>query len=197
MIELTIPEELLEWATQPEVEVGFGGAWGTELRKLVDRGGASALGHRDTEHMLSLVTALCREAIRAGRKDLVSGLDMFLAEWIGLSYTLTLEDGRQVEIGRKGRYTWSELRPIVSSRDPSSALAFAEKAKDLLADAFPGVRLGPVTDQADLAVETCASCGSPDAQVMIATEYGAHHCGPCWASLVEVRAARPSQKAKR
>jgi len=196
MIQVTVPDGLLEWATQPEVEVRFGGSWGTSLRELVRRGERTPLTHRETEHLLSLVTAVCREAVRAGRQDLVSGLDMFLAEWIGLSYTLTTEDGRPIEIGRKGRYTWSELRTIMDTDDPRSALAFAEKAKDLL-EAFPGVRIGSMHDQSELIGDSCASCGGGDSQVMLATEHGTHHCGKCWVSLTGNRPASPSRKAKR
>lgn len=196
MIQVTVPDGLLEWATQPEVEVRFGGSWGTSLRDLVRRGERTPLTHRETEHLLSLVTAVCREAVRAGRQDLVSGLDMFLAEWIGLAYTLTTKDGRQVEIGRRGRYTWSELRTIMETDDPKSALAFAEKAKDLL-EVFPGARIGSMCDQSEQAGESCGSCGSRDAQVMLATEHGTHYCGKCWASLTEVRPASTSRKAKR
>lgn len=196
MVELTIPEELLLWASRADVEIGFAGPWGTNLCHLVKQGQDVPLSHRQTERLLSLVAAVCREAVRAGRAELVFGLDTFLAEWIGLSITIPV-DGGSVQIGRGGRYTWTEMRSILATDDPRSALEFAEQAKSLLEESFPDIRFGQISDAVTTSPEKCASCGSTDAQVMLATKHGSHHCGPCWACLIEAKPAQPKKKAKR
>lgn len=196
MVELTIPEELLSWASRADVEIRFAGPWGTNLCHLVRQGQDVPLSHQQTDRLLSLVAAVCREAVRAGHADLVFGLDTFLAEWIGLSITIPVGDG-SVQIGRGGRYTWTEMRSILATDDPRSALEFAERTKTLLEASFPDARLGQIGNSDESASEKCASCGGADAQVMLATKHGSHHCGPCWARLIEAKPAQPKKKAKR
>lgn len=194
---VTIPDELIAWGKDPEVEVAFAGAWASKLDALAKRGAGRPLSHDDTERMLSLLTALCHEAVRAGREDLLGGIDTFLAQWIGLHYRLTFEDGRMMEIGRGGRYTWGETRAILATGVPKEALPIVERIKDMLLEAFPTARISDIRDVADEPSDTCGSCGGGDAQVMISTEHGTHYCGKCWASLTGAPKFRPKKATKR
>lgn len=195
---VTIPDALIAWGKQPEVEVTFAGSWASKLDTLAKRGSTGhPLTHDETEHMLSLVTALCREAVRAGREDLVRGIDLFLAQWINLHYKLTFEDGRSLEIGRGGRYTWGETRAILQTGAAAEVLPQVERVKNLLAEAFPGARVAEIRDELSdpRPSDTCGSCGQGGMSVMISTEHDTHYCGKCWAMMIGANKFKPTKKA--
>lgn len=176
-----IPDDLLAWGKTPEVAVRFARPWAHEVEKLVAKG---ELDRRETKTLMARLEALCVEAVRAGRGDLLSGLDTRTAEILGISYTITIDD-RKVEIGRGKRYTWSEMRAVLATDDPKGALAAVDCVKDLLAEAFPGARVGEVSDSEARPPQACASCGTTSSQVMMSTVHDTHHCGHCWSLLTD------------
>lgn len=177
-----VPDDLLAWGKTPEVAVRFVRPWAHDVEKLVAMG---ELDRRDTKLLMARLEALCVEAVRAGRGDLLAGLDTRTAERLGISYTISDGD-RKIEIGRGKRYTWSEMRAVLATDDPKGALAAVERAKDLLAEAFPGARISEVSDSEAQPPQPCASCGTTTGQVMITTTHGTHHCGRCWSHLTDM-----------
>lgn len=178
-----IPDALLAWGNTPEVAVHFPRPWASMLDDLIAKGD---LTRRETKMFMARLEALCAEAIRAGRAELLAGLDTRTAEYLGLSYAITLADGRVVEIGKGKRYTWAEMRQILAAEDPKAAVRAVERVKDLLSESFLDARIGEVvSDSSEEADQACASCGTTTNQVMIATEHGTHHCGRCWLLMTD------------
>jgi hypothetical protein len=188
-----IPDALLAWGKAPEVAVHFARPWATDIETLVAKG---QLDRLDTRKLMSKLEALCAEACRAGRGDLIGGLDTRTAEFLNISYSFEAGDGRKVEIGRGKRYSWSELRAILATDDPKDALRAVDRVKDLLDDVFPEARVTDVSDTAEEEPTPCASCGSPSSQVMMTTVHGTHHCGTCWARLTDTSPANFTIKRK-
>lgn len=176
-----IPDELIAWGKAPEIAVHFPRPWASDVEALVAKG---QLDRRETRALMARLEALCAEAVRAGRGDLLSGLDTRTAEYLGISYTITDGD-RKIEIGRGKRYTWSEMRAVLATDDPKDAMRAVERAKDLLAEAFPGARIDNVSDSAEREPLACASCGTTTSQVMMSTVHDTHHCGRCWSLLTD------------
>jgi hypothetical protein len=177
-----VPDDLLAWGKIPEVAVHFARPWAHDVEKLVAKG---ELNHRETKMLMARLEALCVEAVRAGRGDLLSGLDTRTAELLGISYTI-VDGDRKIEIGRGKRYAWSEMRAVLATDHPKSALAAVDRVKDLLAEAFPGARISEVSDREAQPPQACGSCGTTTGQVMMTTTYGTHHCGPCWSLMTDV-----------
>ena len=177
-----IPDDLLAWGKTPAVAVHFPRPWASDIEALCAKG---ELNVRDTKALMARLEALCAEAVRAGRGDLLSGLDTRTAEYLGISYTITLDGGRKAEIGRGKRYTWSEMRSVLATDDPKDAMRALDRAKDLLGDVFPGARVAQVSDMADVEPVPCGSCGTTTSQVMIATVHDTHHCGHCWSLMTD------------
>lgn len=191
-----VPDDLLAWGKTPEVAVHFARPWAHDVERLVAKG---ELDRRDTKVLMARLEALCVEAVRSGRGDLLSGLDTRTAETLGISYTISIGD-RKVEIGRGKRYTWSEMRAVLATEDPKSALAAVDLAKDLLAEAFPGARVSEVSDSEVQPPQPCASCGTTAGRVMMATTYGTQLCGPCWSLLttpVNIKRKNNNKRGKR
>jgi len=177
-----IPDDLLAWGKSPEVAVRLPRPWADQIEELIAKG---ELNPRDTRVLMARLEALCAEAVRAGRGDLLNGLDTRTAELLGISYSFEAGDGRKVEIGRGKRYSWGEMRAVLATDDPKSAMRAVDRAKDLLADAFPNVRVSDVSDKAEEDPEPCASCGTTIAQVMMSTAHDTHHCGHCWSLMTD------------
>lgn len=177
-----IPADLLAWGKLPEVAVRFARPWANEIEALIAK---SALDRRETRSLMARLEALIAEACRAGRGDLISGLDTRTAERLNVCVSFETNDGRKIEIGRDKRYAWSELRAILATDDPKSALRALDEVKDLLADAFPGARVTEVSDSSKLEPVPCSSCGSTTSQVMMTTVHDTHHCGACWNDLTD------------
>jgi hypothetical protein len=191
-----VPDALLAWGKLPEVAIHFPRPWADHVEALCAKG---ELNVRDTKMLMARLEALCAEAVRAGRADLLSGLDTRTAELLGLSYSITTDDGRVIEIGRGKRYTWAEMRSVLATDDPKDAMRAVDQAKDLLAEVFPGARVGDVSDSAD-DLTACGSCGTTTSQVMIATVHDTHYCGRCWSLLTNespVNFKRKTKTAKR
>lgn len=177
-----VPDDLLAWGKTPEVAVHFPRPWANQIELLIAKGD---LNPRDTKALMARLEALCAEAVRAGRGDLLSGLDTRTAEYLGISYTITVDGGRKVEIGRGKRFTWGEMRAVLATDDPASALLAVERAKDLLEGVFPCTRVGSVTDRNEVIPLQCASCGTTTGQVMMTTAHDTTYCGHCWSLMTD------------
>jgi len=175
---MVIPDELLAWGRSPAVESRFSRPWASVIAKMIQMTGDRALRADERTKLLSHLEALCVEAVRAGRVDLLSGIDTRTAETLKLSYSFE-RDGKTIMVGEGGDYTWDELRAILSSDDPKEALKHVERVKDLLSESFPEARVGLVYQDGSES-DTCASCKTPGAQVMMLTESGLAYCGKCW-----------------
>jgi hypothetical protein len=175
-----IPDALVAWGKLPEVAIHFPRPWADHVEALAAK---SPLNCRDTKVLMARLEALCAEAVRAGRGDLLSGLDTRTAELLGISYSITTDDGRVIEIGRGKRYTWAEMRSVLAIDDPKDAVRAVDQVKDLLAEVFPDARVADVSDSADDQT-ACGSCGTTVAQVMMVTAHGTEYCERCWRDLV-------------
>jgi hypothetical protein len=180
---MLIPDDLLDWGKMPENAIRFARPWATEISDILARK-SGTLGPRDCAIVLARLEALCAEAVRYGRADLLGGLDTMTAEQLGLVCAFGFR-GRRIGIGRGQRYTWGEMRSILANEDTDAALAAVEQAKDLLEGVFPAARVSAVSDTH--VVEKCSSCGTDESQVMMRTEHGSALCGPCWQELTEER----------
>lgn len=178
---VVIPDALLAWGKLPEVAVHFPRPWASDIEELAAK---EQLSRRETRALMARLEALCAEAVRAGRGDLIAGLDTRTAERLNVSYSFEGSDGRQVEIGRGKRYTWAEMRAVLETSDPKDALRAVDRAKDLLEDVFPGARISEVSDN-QVEPISCASCGTTTCRVMMTSVHDTHHCGACWISLTD------------
>ncbi len=176
-----IPDELIAWGKTPEIAVHFPRPWAHEVEALIAKG---ELNPHDTRVLMARLEALCAAAVRAGRADLLGGIDTRTAEYLGITFTI-FDGERKIEIGRGKRYTWGEMRAVLATEDPKSAIRAVDQAKDLLAEIFPGSRVTDVSDTAAGTSPACASCGTTTSRVMITTVYDTHHCGHCWSLLTD------------
>ena len=174
-----IPDELLEWGKSP-ICTRFARPWATEIEKLC----ASPIAEeRKYRELMSMLEALCVEAIRANRRDLLDGIDLLSAEYIGIKYKFEFF-GKMIGIGHGERYSWSELRGVLATADPESALLAVDRAKALLEQAFPRARLEVHDAQEVQAV--CSACQTTTARVMLDTAQSSL-CGPCWVTLTDAK----------
>ncbi len=177
-----IPDDLIAWGKRPDIASHFPRPWADMIEALAQR---APLDRRDTRLLLNRLEALCAEAVRAGRHELLYGLDTRTAETLNVTCAITLPDGRKVGIGRGQRYSWAELRSILATDDPKSALAAVDRVKDLLSDVFPGVRVSDVSDTEAVEEIPCSSCRTTTSQVMMTTVHDTHYCGACWTRLTD------------
>ena len=180
---LEIPEELLAWASTPEVEVTLARPMAQEVRALIAKGD---LPKADTGRLFARLDGLVTAALAAKRGDLLLGFDTFTAAWLGLRYGVDTALGR-LEVGRNAAWTFGELSRAYAA-GPDGAIA-AWNAKVLCAEVFPGVRVDEVAPVAD---DPCASCGEGGFFVMMLTESGGQYCRRCWATMT----TRPRTEAE-
>ena len=193
---LTVPDALLAWGRHPERALRWTRDWAREVAELAETSRSRPLNEREGEIFLSRLEALVCEAIQADRHDLLTGLDMQTAEWLGLSYSFPF-DGQKLTVGKNGVFSWAEVRLLTSAfqaatearrqgaetPDPSQLARAAVRVKSLLSGIFPDARIGEIGPEGqDL---PCASCGEADFSVKITTDYGSVYCSPCWRSKVE------------
>jgi hypothetical protein len=184
---LRIPDELLAWGRQDDVAVGFASPWAHDIESLLARAAGRTLPPRLTETLMSYM-----EAIRAGRGDLLRGIDMLTAEWLGLTYRFDTADG-PVEFGRTGQWTYRELRVVLASDNPREALAAAQRCKSLVTEVFPQARVSAIIPGGGPA--PCDGCGTTDAVAMMSLSTGSQYCGPCHGDLTR-RSQRPEKKQR-
>lgn len=199
---LTVPDALLAWGRDPERALRWSRDWAREVEELADASKRRPLTEREGEVFLSRLEALVCEAIHADRPDLLTGLDMQTAEWLGLSYSFPF-DGQRLTIGQGGAFSWSEVRVLTAAfqaatkareagaevPDPSALPRAAVRVKSLLASIFPDAEIGEVRpDEEDSA---CASCGGAGSSVKITTDYGAVYCSACWREKIQSSSFNP------
>lgn len=175
---LTIPDDLLAWARQPDVRVRMRVDYAAKLDELLSDN--ETLAPRDTIRLLDLLEGLCCEAIRHERDDLLIGFDMFTAEWLGLHFELS----DKTVVGRNGNWNWDEMRAVLACQTPTEAMAFASEVKDLVTDVFPEARIGAIID-AEAAKPACAGCGMSSSTVMLTMESGSQYCSTCWSDMTQ------------
>lgn len=183
---LTIPDDLLAWAQQPEVSVHFARPWAEEVSRIVADADDGPVEGPAVERLLARLEALCAEAIRHGRQELLLGFDLFTADWLGLTYTFDMPEGPLV-FGRGAKWSYGELHVLARSGVPagSGEAEHAGQCKDLMASAFPGARIDAIIDPREDSSDACDGCGTKDAVVMMTMEHGSQYCGRCWEDLVE------------
>jgi len=203
---LVVPDALITWGREPERAMGWSRDYAREVAELAARGREHPLSETDAERLLSRLEALAVEAVRAGRGDLLVGIDVQTAEWLRLSCEFPF-DGQRVSVGRDGTFSWSEVRVLSSafesaraneiegSPDPAKIARAAVRAKNLVSQVFSDATifaLEPETDEAP-----CASCGAPLPSVRIATESDFVYCSPCWRSKIEADPTLPTPRNRR
>ena len=185
---LTVPDELLAWGKDIQRAHSFARPWAHELERLIAHGQENPLDDVASEMFINRYEALCHEAIRQGRHDLLGGVDLLSAEWMGLKYTFATSTGQTVSFGRGERYTYAELRTVLSCpavcERATDAFGFLEGVKDLLSDSFPRARVSAMLDT-DEPSSRCVDCGTTEAAVYMTQDTGSVHCGACWKTLTE------------
>jgi hypothetical protein len=181
---LTIPDNLLAWGRRPEVSVHFARPWADEVGQIVDDAADGPVQGRAVERLLARLEALCAEAVRHHRQELLLGFDLFTAEWLGLKYTFDTPEGPLV-FGRGAPWNYQELHTLVESGASGVDARHAAECKALVSKVFPGVQIDAIIDPREDASEACDGCGTKDAAVMMTMEHGSQYCGKCWADLVE------------
>lgn len=193
--ELTIPDALLAWGSDPKICLSWPRPWAQEVAELVARAAKAPLEPEATERLLDALDALCACAARQGRHDLLAGIDMLSAEWLNMTYVFE-RGGRRVTLGRNGTWTYQEMRLVLAQDDPAEALRRAEVVKDLIGDVFPNAQIGgmmSVDEEGDPSWE-CAGCGDRENPVMLSTDTGGQICGSCYS---QVRAPWPKVEKRK
>jgi hypothetical protein len=194
---LQVPDELLAWVQQPEVAATMRAPLGRMAERLVKRSDRHPLSTGETETLLSLLDGVVGAAMRAGRTDLLMGLDTHTASLLNLHFEVGV-GGKKVVVGPRGRWTFEEVALVQATDDPPSARDFVEKIKDLVADIFPDARVGSVGRPVPFA---CTGCRSEFVEgVLVELEGEMAFCRACWrerAQQEKVVAALPAPKKKR
>lgn len=175
--ELTVPDELIAWGKQPEVARSWAAPFAHEAERLMRQ--RDVLQHDEVERLLSLLEGICREAIRAGRQELLLGFDIFTADWLGLRYTFDTADG-PVTLGRD--VTYRELHTIIESGVSADGVSFARRCKELVSDVFPQAKIGAILPEQETS-EPCVGCGQSVSAVMLKMEGGSQYCSSCWSDM--------------
>lgn len=208
---LTVPDALLDWGSDPTRVVSWSRDWSREVRDLASRSLDSPLGDKDTQKLLARLEALVVEAIRAGRPDLLLGLDMQTAEWLGLNYSFEDTSGRRLSFGSEGAFGWAEVRVL------TEAFKCATLAKQLRAEGsggegwpepeglgalalhllmvreeFPSARIAEAGPPASFACEVCGDTGGV---TRIEVAPGVFYCRACWPAFKTDETPRPSRSA--
>lgn len=178
--QLSIPDALLDWGKRSEVAIHFHRPWAHDVERIIEEGVDEPLDEAATERLFARLEALCNEAIRHERGDLLLGLDVFTAELLGLVFSWG-SDGEALGCGK--RWSYQEARALLGCQTGSGVVAFCEKAKDLVGGVFPRARIGAIIDAREAPPDACAGCGEAEATVMLTLESGNRYCGTCWTGL--------------
>jgi hypothetical protein len=182
--ELTIPDELLAWSTEPEVARSFLMPIGHEVQILIKRAAKRPLAPKETDRLLALLEGLCCEAVARGMQHLLIGFDLFTADWLGLKFTFDTPSG-PIAFGRDGDFTYGELHAMVAAGVTPEAAAFAREARELVTSVFPQARIDAMIGPEDGAGSKCFGCGVEGAAVMLSMESGSEYCPKCYSDLTE------------
>ncbi len=214
--ELTIPDPLLAWGKDPSRAMHWARPWAEEVEQIIAKAPLDVTG---TETLLSRLEGLVGEAVKAGRADLLGGLDMQTAEWLGLRLVVESEHGpirigpdpwsQQFAGAKQPEWTYGEVRAVMTANDPAATRA-AIKAKEVLLALFPldvpenefvSARIGAVFHEDHTL--SCVACTGPFGPVSLRTEAGGY-CWDCWSELTspmpehlrKLRARAPKVKRK-
>lgn len=208
---LTVPDALLDWGREPSRVVDWPRDWAAEVRELAAHSENGALDEKLTQQLLSRLEALVVEAIRAGRSDLLVGLDVQTMEWLGLA--VAFESGADtVTIGRAGTFSWSEVRvlheawehAVLAKRlreegsggeghlDPESlqaATAKVARVMNAIREEWEDLdaRISSVAPSEE---HTCVSCEGALGVTSVELEGDLRYCGHCWSERIDLPAKR-------
>lgn len=211
---LTVPDALLDWGREPSRVVGWPRDWAAEVRELAVRSEEGALDEKLTQQLLSRLEALVVEAIRAGRSDLLVGLDVQTMEWLGLAVTFEVGDA-PVTVGRTGTFSWSEVRvlheawehAVLAKRlreegsggdgypEPEqlrSATAKMVKVMNAIREEWSDldVRVATVLPSEE---HVCISCDRVLGVTSVELEGDLRYCGRCWSQRIDQPAKRATE----
>jgi hypothetical protein len=198
---LHIPDDLLAWGLSPEVAIGFIRPWAHEVRALVDQSERDGpLCPRDRERLLARLEGLVREAIAAGRHELLLDLDIATARWLRLRYVFGDsgdETAKEISVGAQRNSTWSyaELRLALESPDPPAAMRAMTEVRKLLRGTFRGARVSTVAPPG--AAPKCTGCGKERPTVTLAFGPGTEYCGACWSEMTADRPPIDLRRSKK
>jgi hypothetical protein len=142
---------------------------------------------------MARLEALCFEAIAAGEQDLLLGLDMLTASWLGLRFTFETVEG-PFTLGEDLDY--GELDRLVESGSPGGA-AFALRCKRIVSEVFPRARIdASIERESPIA---CFGCGAQESAVMLSLDTGSDYCRKCWRDLTDMAPSKApaGKKAKK
>lgn len=176
--EMVIPDELLDWATDPSVEKHFRRPWASEAKRLAAQGASEPLDGRLTERLLARLDGVVSEALRAGQGHLLLGFDMLTAELLKLRFHFGDES-----VGPGGDWTYAEVREVLASDVPEDAMRAARAARAYVSEGFPGARIDAIILAQDVDGPRCTGCGA-EAGAMVTLESGNEYCRGCWRGMV-------------
>ena len=177
---LTIPDELIEWGADPAVSITMPRPWAHQVAELVSQSEVEPLSTADTERLLGRLEGLIGCAIDAGRSDLLLGIDLLTAEWLGMVFTWHAGE-HEMQIGRGERWNYQELRELLGSSDPRKAAKDCERVKSAASAAFPDARIGEIIGRTQST--HCEGCGLVDEMMMITMTSGNSYCMSCYDDL--------------
>lgn len=203
---LTVPDELLAWGREPERALSWPRDWARDVTELARRSETEPLDEKLCETFLCRLEGLVDEAVRAGRSDLLVGLDVQTAEWLDLKFSLPVGD-RQVSLGRTGDFSWSEVRRLAEARstavaaqeagkptpDPAAIGKVVLRAKDLLAEVFPTAQIGAIEPEPE-EPDSCAACREPLGCVSLDADQETKYCLRCWLERTSLKPASPAKQ---
>lgn len=199
--ELAIPDDLIAWGK--ENARSFVHPWGQEVERLVQQGQDAPLDPNATERLLARLEALCFAAIRVGRGDLLLGLDIFTADWLGLVFEFERSDGTKAGFGKGQTWSYQELHALVETGMTSGSARFVEQCKAAVAGVFPRGQIRGIVHRGETPLR-CAGCGCEDAVTWVEMQSGSSYCGTCYSDLVKpwpkipgVNAPREKKKASK
>lgn len=194
---LHVPDELLAWGLEPDVAIHFVRPWAHDVRVLIDKAERDGpLDAVDRERFLSRLEGLVREAVVAGRHELLLDLDLCTARWLRLRYVFS--DGeREVSLGSQRNSTWSyaETRAALESPDPPAAMRAMTEVRALLRGTFRGARFKAVAPPGP--EPKCTGCGTVMPTVTLAFGPGTEYCGACWSEMTEDRPPIDLKRSKK
>lgn len=178
--ELRVPDSLIEWAKDPERARSWTRPWGHILARMLRYAETHTLSPRECESVLTTLEAVCVEAIRAGEHELLLGIDLLTADWLGLVFDVEMKDGSTVSFGED--FAYSELHVLVDA-GPECVPA-AQKAKALVSEVFPQAKIDAMIRTEEMPPDECAGgCGTRGARVMVTLDKGNRYCRRCYSRM--------------
>jgi len=145
---LTVPDALLAWAREPAQALRMPRQFAAEVDSLLRA--PQPLTVEQTDVLLNRLEPIASLAVRDKRHDLLTGLDLQTAEWLGLTFVHETERGTMT-VGPDPRsqafagapepeWTYAEVRAVVDAAeghlDAAGAVQTAARAKAMLREVF-------------------------------------------------------------